>query len=299
MLFVEGRVEQRGRGIVVNAGEVAAFRHDGVVCLKDALSSETMRLAREAFDWSLAHPGPGASRLPSKGTGIFYQDLANPAALAAYDWLVRETEVGDIVAALWEKQDVWFMYEQVFSKEGGDTRRTPWHQDTPYLPVSGTQLAVMWISFDPVAADQALEFVKGSHEGPLYDGSRFDPADDTAPLYGDGTYPRLPDIEADRSRWELLSWPTEPGDVLVFHPAVLHGGGATGPDGRRRTLSLRFFGEDAVVAWRPGMRARAVENTEDAPDPAVHPLTRMRTQPDGAPFRDPAFPRIRPRVEAA
>ena len=286
--------ERREGAIVVNAGDAESFRRDGAVCLRDALSPETMQLAQAAFEWSLDHPGPGASELPSRGTGIFYQDLANPAALTAYDRLVRETEVGDLIAALWEQPDVWFMYEQVFRKEGGDTRRTPWHQDSPYLPVRGSQLAVMWISFDPVAADQALEFVRGSHEGPVYDGSRFDPEDDTLPLYGDGSYPRLPDIEADRARWPLVSWPTEPGDVLVFHPAVLHGGGATRPADRRRTLSLRFFGGDAVVAWRPGMRSGAVENPAAEPDPAVHPLTRMRTLPDGAPFRDAAFPRIRP-----
>jgi ectoine hydroxylase-related dioxygenase (phytanoyl-CoA dioxygenase family) len=185
------------------------------------------------------------------------------------------------------------MYEQVFVKTDGPTRRTPWHQDTPYLPVRGADVAVMWISFDPVAADAALEFVRGSHRGPLYDGSRFDPDDDTAPLYGDGSLPRLPDIEADRARWPIVSWATEPGDVLVFHPALLHGGAATAEATSRRTLSLRFFGADAVVAARPG-RGPA-ELGEPEVDPRVHPLSRMRLLRDGAPFRDPAFPRVRPR----
>lgn len=278
--------------LAIDEAVVAAFRDDGAVCLKDALSPATMALAREMFDWSLAHPGPGAAELPSKGAGTFYQDLANPTALAAYEPLVRDTKVGDTVAILWDQPDVWFMYEQVFRKEGGATRRTPWHQDTPYLPVRGESLAVMWISFDPVGFEHALEFVPGSHRGPIYDGSRFDPEDDTEPLYGDATYPRLPDIEAERDRWPIISWATEPGDVLVFHPAALHGGGGTGASGRRRTLSLRFFGVDAVVAWRPGMRE--AENRRMEVDSSVHPLTRMRHQPDGAPFRDPAFPRIRP-----
>jgi len=284
--------ESDRRASLPDAETVAAFRTDGVVCLRGALGSVTMALALEAFEWSLAHPGPGSSMLPSKGSGEFYQDLANPAALAAYDRLVRDTEVGDIIAALWGQQEVWFMYEQVFRKAGGDTRRTPWHQDAPYLPVRGDTLAVMWISFDPVGPERALEFVRGSHQGPVYDGSRFDPADDTAPLYGEGSYPRLPDIEADRSSWPIVSWATEPGDVLIFHPAILHGGGATDPTGQRRTLSLRFFGSDAAVAWRPGMQP--VESRAQAVDVGVHPLTRMRFKPDGAPFRDPAFPKIRP-----
>ncbi len=168
-------------------------------------------MARDAYEWSLANPGPGASELPSNGTGWFYQDLANPSALPRYRPLVCDTEIGDLVAGLWGAADVWFMYEQVFVKSGGATRRTPWHQDSPYLPVRGSRLAVMWMSFEAVAMDHALEFVRGSHRGPLYDGSRFDPADDTAPLYGDGTLPRLPDIEAERQPWPIAAWATAPG----------------------------------------------------------------------------------------
>jgi ectoine hydroxylase-related dioxygenase (phytanoyl-CoA dioxygenase family) len=270
---------------------VESYRDDGVVFLPGALRPGTVALARAAFDWSLANPGPGAARLPSKGSGTFYQDLANPRAFAAYHALLFDTEVGDVIAPLWGKADVWFMYEQVFEKSGGDTRRTPWHQDSPYLPVRGDDLAVMWISFDPVDVGHALEFVRGSHRGTLYDGSRFDPDDDTAPLYGGGALPRLPDIEASRERYPIVSWATRPGDVVVFHPAVLHGGAATEAGGLRRTLSLRFFGEDAVVASRPG-RVR-IENEPAPVDPSVHPLTRLRARRDGTPFRDPAFPKIR------
>ena len=272
---------------IVDTTTSERFRRDGVVCLRRALAADTLRLALEAYEWSLGHPGPGASALPGNGDGTFYQDLANPAALSAYRPLLQQPELAAAIAALWGHGPVWFMYEQVFMKSGGTTRRTPWHQDSPYLPVGGDDLAVMWISFDPVPEEQALEFVVGSHRGTLYDGSSFDPDDDTAPLYGTGELPRLPDIEADRSRWPIVSWGTDPGDVLVFHPAILHGGGATTPDRRRRTLSLRFFGEDAIVAQRPGHVS--VENEARASDPSVHPLTRMRGRPAGAPFRDPGF----------
>jgi ectoine hydroxylase-related dioxygenase (phytanoyl-CoA dioxygenase family) len=265
------------------------YTNDGVVYIPRALSKNTLMLAQQAYDWSLAHPGPGAAALPAKGDGTFYQDLANPGAFKAYAELLTCPEFATIATTLWQKPDVWFMYEQVFKKSGGSTRRTPWHQDTPYLPVQGSDLAVMWISFDAVKSEQALEFVKGSHKGVLYDGSRFDPTDDTLPLYGDGLLPRLPDIEADRSQWPIVSWATQPGDVLVFHPAILHGGGDTDAATPRRTLSLRFFGADAVVAERPGKRP--VE-TKSLTSDTVHPLTYMRTLTPGTPFRDPRFPKI-------
>ena len=271
------------------------FAEEGVAHLPNALSSRTLALAEAAYEWSLAHPGPGASRLPNRSSGLFYQDLANPKAFAAYDALIRQPDILDCVRSVWRTDDVWFMYEQVFKKSGEETRRTPWHQDTSYLPVMGQDLVVMWMSFEPVDLAATLEFVAGSHQGPLYDGSNFDVSDDTAPLYGDGSMPRLPDIEADRSRFRILSWATKPGDVVMFHPSVLHGGGATHGAQVRRTLSLRFFGEDAVIAARPGRRRRLsepVRSWRDRVNPDEHPLTRMREGAVGAPFRDPAFPRL-------
>lgn len=271
------------------------YTRDGAVFLPGVLDERTLQLAREAYEWSLEHPGPGASEIPPKSadeaSGTFYQDLANPAAFGPYRTLVETTLVADLVASIWGKPDVWFMYEQVFLKTGGETRRTPWHQDLPYLPVAGDDLAVVWISFDPVPREEALEFVAGSHRGPVYDGSRFDPEDDTAPLYGTGELPRLPDIEADRDAWPIVSWPIDPGDVVIFHPAILHGGAPTRTGRRRRTLTLRFFGEDAVYARRPGADGALVEGIEEKKD--VHPLAKMRGLEAGAPFRHPGFPKLR------
>lgn len=268
------------------------FARDGVVCWRAALDARALALAERAYAFSLANPSPSASRYA--GSGRFYQDLANRKAQPAYRELVHESPAADLAAAVWGAPDVWFMYEQVFLKEGGDTRRTPWHQDSSYLPVDGDQLAVVWISFDAVPRANALEFVRGSQRGPMYDGSAFDPKDDTAPIYGDGSLPRLPDIEAEREKWDIVGWEVEPGDVLVFHPGVLHGGGATRADQRRRTLSLRFFGADAVYARRPFLTDRAIP---EARATSVFQLLPGRLAPGDA-FRHPEFPRVRPRPAA-
>lgn len=265
-----------------------AFRKDGVVLLRGALDRAALAEAQRAYEWSLANPSRGAATFPGSD-GVFYQDLANRHAWPAYERLVRESRAADLVAELWGSPDVWFMYEQVFRKEGGKTRRTPWHQDTSYLPIAGERLVVLWISFDPVARENALEFVRGSHRGVLYDGSRFDPDDDTAPLYGDGTLPRLPDIERERERFDIVSFAVEPGDVVAFHPSMLHGGAPTPAGGRRRTLSLRFFGDDVVYAPRSGFSGML----PDEPTTYFEELP-GRLQP-GAPFRHPGFPKVRPR----
>ena len=134
------------------------FARDGVVCVRRLFDAQQLDALRAAYEWSLAHPSPSAN-VYAGGDGRFYQDLANRKAQPAYRDVVATTPATDVVAALWGAPDVWFMYEQVFLKEGGDTRRTPWHQDSSYLAVAGEDLAVVWITFDPVAADQSLEFV--------------------------------------------------------------------------------------------------------------------------------------------
>src|SRR5260370_10570561 len=206
------------------------FRDQGVVFIGKALDADSMRMAEDAYSWSLAHPSPGAANFPHKDSAAtFYQYLANPNAIPAYRAMVEQSPIADIAADLWDAPDVWFMYEQVFLKEGGKSRRTPWHQDSSYLPVDGSRLAVIWITFEPVAKENSLELVRGSHRGIMYNGSRFDPDDDTTPLYQDGTLPRLPNIEAERDRWNSFSRAVEPGDVLAFPPRGAPAGPPTPP----------------------------------------------------------------------
>jgi len=258
------------------------FRTDGVVFLPQALDQRELGLCEEAYEWSLANPGPGAASLAAGEPGRFIQDLNNPAARDSkpYRRLLEETRIPALVAELWGQSDVWFMYEQVFLKEGGEARRTPWHQDSSYLAVAGDHLAVAWITFDPVSKADSLEFVKGSHRGRLYNGSRFDIDDDTAPTHPTSSLPRLPDIEADRAQWDIVSWAVEPGDLIVFHPAMLHGGAPTHPGQRRRTLTLRYFGEGAVYDPREGGAGPRVSNFHD----------RMKA---GDPFRHESFLQVR------
>jgi hypothetical protein len=257
------------------------YARDGVVFVPRALDPDALRQAQAAYDWSLAHPGPGATRFAQATDATFYNDLYNPDCLTGYRDMLLASPLPDLIADLWGAGDVWFMYEQVFLKEGGESRRTPWHQDSSYLAVAGEHLAVAWITFDAVSAADSLEFVRGSHRKTLYNGSRFELGDDTAPINPSSPLPRLPDIEAARGDWDIVSFAVEPGDLVLFHPAMLHGGAPTHPGQRRRTLTLRFFGTDAVYDPRPGRAGPRVGGFHQ----------RMQA---GDPFRDPSFLRLKP-----
>ena len=252
------------------------FARDGVVYAPGVLDAAALAAALQSYEWSLANPGPGATRIRQATDAVFYNDLYNPDCLTGYQEMLQSSPLPTLTASLWDTRDIWFMYEQVFLKEGGESRRTPWHQDSSYLAVDGKHLMVAWITFDAVDQEDSLEFVKGSHIGQLYNGSRFELGDDTAPLYPTAELPNLPDIEAHRKDFDIVSFAVKPGDVVFFHPKILHGGAATHIGQRRRTLTLRFFGTDALYELRPGRAGPRIRGFHERMEP-------------GAPFRDPAF----------
>jgi len=188
---------------------------------------------------------------------------------------------------------VWYFAEEVFLKKNGKGGRTPWHQDTSYLPWDGMHWANALISFEPVPKLNALEMIRGSHRGIRYDGTDFkDPSDPTVPLHGGSALPRLPDIEAqrkaDQNAYDIMSWATQPGDVLVMHPGMLHGGAPVDASFRdRHTLVLRFFGDDAT--FRP-LPSHSDNLYTEAGILFVDQIGHLK---EGDPFRSPFFKQLR------
>lgn len=233
------------------------YREDGAVVIRNCLSEAQLAECRAVFDWGYAHPGPNATLLYRGTEHANHNDNANPNLVERCNALARSLPFGQILTELWDSEHVWYFAEELFAKEGGRVGRSPWHQDTSYLPWAGEHWANAWITFESVPKRNALEVVRGSHHGIRYDGTTFmNPDDPTDPLHGYDQLPRLPDIEAIRQQdpqaFDVLSWATEPGDVLVLHPGSLHGGApvdAEFPD--RHTLVLRFFGDDAVFRALP------------------------------------------------
>lgn len=271
----------------------AAFREDGAVKVEKLLDAEQLAECRAHYDWSVEHPGPFAFNIYDGTIHRTINDNSNPAAQEKYKALVQQMPFADLLAEVWGSEHVWYFGEEVFGKEGGVAGRGPWHQDTSYLPWSGSHFANLWISFEAIPKANALEMIRGSHRGRIYDGTTFtDPDDPTKPLHGGDAWPRLPDIEAERkvdpTAWDAISFATEPGDVVMLHPHSLHGGApvdAGCPD--RHTLVLRFFGDDAVFrplpsSSRAGYPPQGVLFTED--------LAHLR---EGDSFRAPIFQQLR------
>lgn len=266
---------------------IERLQRDGVILLKGCLEPAALKAAEQAFTWSINNLGPHASTVLQGGTGAFIQDHANPNFFPAYEALLLQTTLCQTLAVLMECQHLWLLYEQIWMKESA-SQETPWHQDLPYIPISGRHLINAWIPLDPVEDKSALRFVPGSHLGPLYNPPAFDAADPSAAMFDASDWPPFPNFESFSREFEVVTIPTRPSDVLVFHPAILHGGGRTEAGQTRRSISLRFFGDDAKVAARPENEAqrRAREARLVA---SSDPIDRLFCATPGAPFRDPSF----------
>lgn len=266
-----------------------SFQEDGAVLIKNALNAEQLARCRAAFDWAVENPGPNVTQMFA-GELKSHVDNANPLAKDRLDALVKDLPFGKIFSEIWGSKNVWYFAEEVFLKAGGKSARTSFHQDTSYLPWAGAHWGNAWISFESVPKKNALEIVRGSHRGIQYDGTTFMNAEDpTEPLHGEEFLPRLPAIDAELARdpnaYDLLSWATEPGDVVLLHPHSLHGGAAVDSDfPARNTLVFRFFGDDATYRSLPDSeftRSGFLLHAEDT----AH-------LKHGDPFRAPSFQKV-------
>jgi len=264
------------------------FMEDGIAFLPSVLSPHDLAAVEEFFDHMLAHPTAGAYNVPYEGGGAFITDTTDLTITSsdAYKALINDTSIVELVSQFMSTPNVWFYYAQLFYKDGGNARRTPWHQDTPYIPVEGQDILRLWITLDRVDKEYSLEFVRGSHRGTLFNGSSFNPEDDTAPIYPESEMPRLPNIEADRGQWDIVSWATVPGDALAFHPSVLHGGAPTAAGSTRRSIGLIFYGEQAWYTPRP----KGIVEANDGSELAVNPFEQLSA---GDPFRVEHLPQVK------
>lgn len=236
--------------------EVNEFRRDGATVLRQLLSEQWIETLRAGVEQNRLHPSPWSHwyTKPDESVG-FWTDYVTWESVPEYRRAVFESGLARIAARLMGAQHARFFHEHVLVKEPGASERTPWHHDQPYYCVDGDQNVSMWIALDPVPADRAMRFLAGSHLWNRW----FIPRkfiDHTPYADESGRYELLPDIDemiaADPERHPVVTFETEPGDVIVFHYRTLHDapGNASATE-RRRAVSLRWVGDDARWAERP------------------------------------------------
>lgn len=235
--------------------EIDAFNRDGVVPLRQLLSRADLDGLAEAIEDDIREPGPFFHGYESD-EGRFHGNLRLWETHDTFRELCLNSELPQLAQRFFGSNKINLLYDQLFVKEASMSQRTRWHNDQPYWPIRGRQVLSFWIALDKTTAENGrLEFVRGSH---LWD--RWFQPETFGKTAAISQYERnpefedIPDIEADRDNYDIISWDLEPGDVYVFSAMTVHGAGGNSLNSRRRRgYTIRYTGDDVVYDIRPGL----------------------------------------------
>ena len=231
---------------------VERFRRDGVLCLRGMLDADWIAYLGRGVARNLESPTPLHTVQTLAGEpGFFLSDICMSQEVAEFREFVLNGPAPAVAARLMASRQVNFWADTLWVKQAGTSKRTRWHQDQPFYWIDGTQVCVLWWPLDPIRRENSLELVRGSHRW----GRWFSPE---LSRHGQDLYAsqgphfeRMPDIEARRDDYEILSFEMEPGDGLAFHGLTVHGAPGNADAIPRRALSTIWMGDDARYGERP------------------------------------------------
>jgi len=265
---------------MISDDAVSAFARDGVVVVRGLLAPSELELIAVGIGKVMAENGsPSVATGSADEPGRMVEDVARWAEIDELGKIALRSAVAKTAAELMDSPTARFYHEHSVVKEAGGDETSIWRQDQPYFNVHGRGITA-WISVDPVPKAGSPEFWAGSHLGPWRLPAEV--VERNAEIFPEGTLAELPDIDADRSQYDIRRWALDPGDVLFFDFAMVHSAPGFSPEGRRRVLSLRYLSSDARHAHRPW------PTTPEFPG-------LQRELPEGAEFDHPYFPVAWPR----
>lgn len=273
---------------------IRSYQRDGAVVLRNVVSHHWIKRLAEASDRIMSESA--GAELNRPGEGRFFAGMFSWLHEPEYAKFIHESSLAELAGRIMGASQVRFFYDQLLVKEPGTAKRTPWHQDLPYWPVSGEQILSIWIPIDAATPENGVvTYVKGSHRWnaffPSESFSDNEHARRNAERDATGASPyrvghngvTLADITKHPERYEFLTWSVEPGDVIVHHPLAIHGApGNLSASNRRRALATRWFGDDA--RWddtRPHFMQRLHQSKTRIPSPNLKTGDRID---------DPLFP---------
>jgi ectoine hydroxylase-related dioxygenase (phytanoyl-CoA dioxygenase family) len=233
-----------------------AYQRDGVVLVRQAIAPRWVERMNRFAQTQLDTPSRWGNDQPEssgKGGRLFtdrylWRSHSDVRAFAF------ESGVAGLVGQLMGSRTARLYFDHLLIKEPRTLAPTPWHQDIPYWPFQGRQIASAWVALtDATLQGSAMEFVRGSHhDGRVYRPEVFGSAEKSvsASWQTKSQAERVPDIEARRKDFDITGWDMRAGDAVVFSAWVLHGARGNASAAQQRVaLSTRWLGDDAV--WAP------------------------------------------------
>lgn len=235
------------------SNDIAAYQLDGVICLRQCFSADAVEELRAAVEGSLATPAKfGGSIETNDGKGRFENRFRLREEHPTYEQYSMRGPLPALASQLLDTSRVNLFFDQYLVKEPGTSQPTAWHNDQPYWPIKGRKIVSFWIALDHVdETNGRVEFVRGSHRlGKMFQPQSFGKREKYA---RNEALERVPDINANRDKYDIVSWNLEPGDAIVFDGLITHGAGGNLSSGqRRRAYIIRYTGDDIVYEPRIG-----------------------------------------------
>lgn len=138
-------------------------------------------------------------------------------------------------------ENIAHFYSRYFAKHPHSGREVPWHQDGAYYTLDPVRLCTLWVSLThSTPQNGGLRVLPGSHKLHLRD---IRPTDDESSILK-----RLMDKDSiDFSG--AVDLVTEPGDVVLIHPHLLHSSSVNISDEWRIGLAVRYIPTSVRITW--------------------------------------------------
>lgn len=267
------------------------YERDGATILRGVIPREWVEYLRDGVDRLMERADPSSQN---------YADDDQPRFFAqAFPWVLDEAFKAFALRGplpeltrqvLTDVKSVNFFYDQIFAKEPGAGKATPWHQDFSYLPLAGDQIIRIWLPLDPVTAESgAVHYLKGSHKwGVVYRPTAFKAKKEITAAYLEPPFDfqETPDFDADYDRYDWLVGEVDPGDAIVWQVLTVHGSWGNTTTNFRRAITSVYTGDR--VTWNPHS-ANMFRNVDFAGHVQMPDLT------PGGPIDCDLFPRVWPR----
>ncbi|MEM7223830.1 MAG: phytanoyl-CoA dioxygenase family protein [Pseudomonadota bacterium] len=272
------------RALPLSDETVARDRADSVVRLEAVFEEAWIERLLAGFGEVVERPGPLSRVYADERDGAgqyFLFDMVNWTRIEAFRAFLAEAPAAAIAGQLMGANQARLLHDTIFFRARGTQAPSPFHQDMPYWPVKGRQACSIWMPLVPVAKQSALAFVPGSHRWEKDFARPKFSASDPHDLKSEAeSYAALPPVEANQSRYGVVSWDMAPGDCVVFDAMVLHGGsGRLAPDRELRVFATNWIGDDVRASVRPG-----------GVDPDFYSVFAHYGLREGDPLDCPAFP---------
>ena len=248
----------------ISPAQLRAYNTDGVVPLRGVASPSELALLAAAIERDIADPGPFFHGYESEGGGRFHGNLRLWETDEDLRRFCLESGLPAIARQFMQSEKVNLFYDQLFVKEAHTLNPTRWHNDQPYWPVRGWQVLSFWIALDSTTAETgAVEFIRGSHRwGRWFQPENFGKTNAMNAYERNPDYETMPDINASRGDYDIVSWDLEPGDAYLFHALTVHGSPGNRSQGRRRRgYTVRYTGDDIVYDARLGVQKGLLNST--------------------------------------